>query len=533
MKKISPTSHQNVLLIQTDEWNARCLELMGHPNVRTPNLDYLAGQGALFREAYCQNPLCMPSRISMLSGQYPTTNREFGFSGLCDRRMSWMPAWFRENGYATGAFGKFHTASIGNDSFGFDVAAPTLGEDEELAQPAGFHYRSYCEANGVGWPTDQMHGHNPWGGFGASRVVPSSAKDEMTWTVKGACRSDVPVEHSLETWTTNRCLDFLRERAEAEDDKPFFAWLSYDRPHWPFNLPEPWFSRADPSSNVRHPGYDETDPHLPAYLLNHPAREETPGDDLDRVMAVHHTLLEWLDAEVGRVMEALRRTGLDQNTTIVFTSDHGDEAGYRQLFHKHFGCHTREVLAVPLIIRPAPALGAAAGTVCDDKVELVDLFPTLCAMNGLRTPEAVEGRSLWPGLSSGSFEYPDRAAFCEKYDARAIIWKDWILTESFVEAPSALINVADDPWGLRDRYCDPDAATVRLEMKRRLLAFLARRRFGPYADEDVAFCRSRLDGQSHLPGLCLDGIDGLTFFRAGATIREGEVDSFCALLRGC
>jgi arylsulfatase A-like enzyme len=449
---------------------------MGHPNVRTPSLDRLAAQGTLFTDAVCQNPICAPSRISMLSGQYVSANRQFGFNGFCDRRMPWLPLHCQRNGYATGAFGKYHTLACTPEHFGFDRATPSMGEDEDLARPAGDHYRAYCKRHGIPWPTDQMHCHDPWGS--PMPVRPSSDEPEQTYTVRGTCKSDVPVEHSLETWTTNRCVDFLRERARSDAD-------------------------------------------LPPYLVNHFSQTEVPDDQLNRVMAAHHTLLEWIESEIGQVMAVLEEMGLDRSTTIVFTSDHGAEAGYRGLFGKGYGCYSREIMAVPFIVRPAPDLGYASGARVDENVELVDVFPTACGIGGLDAPQGLDGRDLSPVLQGGEAD-ADRAVFCERYNSRAVIWRGWILTEATDGPAATLVNLNDDPWGLRDRYNDPEAAGVRIEMKRRLFAFLMQGMHGPYTDTDRGHCEDKLYGQHELLGFCIGDVDSTTSFRACGTIKRGN-----------
>ncbi|MBF0246210.1 MAG: sulfatase-like hydrolase/transferase, partial [Planctomycetes bacterium] len=153
----------NILLIQVDQMHASCLSLLGHPVVHTPNLDRLVHEGALFKNATANNPICMPSRVSMLSGQYCSTLQQYGFSGLCDARTPWVQGVLGKAGYRTGAFGKFHTLCIGQEQWGFDVAAPSMPEDNDLARPSGHHYMAYCQNHKVPWPTDQIHGHNPFG----------------------------------------------------------------------------------------------------------------------------------------------------------------------------------------------------------------------------------------------------------------------------------------------------------------------------------------------------------------------------------
>ena len=155
----------NVLFIEVDQLPWFCLSLAGSTNVQTPRLDGLARDGGVFfNNAACQSPCCMPSRLSTLSGRYVSSTKQFGFAGYCERGVDWIQNVFKTAGYATGAFGKMHALSVGIDTWGFDVSAPTLPEENDLARPADNSYRMYCRRQGIAWPTDQMHGHDPWGG---------------------------------------------------------------------------------------------------------------------------------------------------------------------------------------------------------------------------------------------------------------------------------------------------------------------------------------------------------------------------------
>ena len=171
----------NVLLIQVDQLPWFALSATGSPNVRTPHLDAMANQGGiLFDNATCQSPICLPSRLSMLAGRYVSSVKQFGFDGYCERGIDWMQTTFKRAGYTTGAFGKMHALSVGIDDWGFDVSAPTLGEDEDYAHPTGNKYRAYCASHGVKWPTDQMHGHDPFKGGQPAPVI-ACGQDKDDW----------------------------------------------------------------------------------------------------------------------------------------------------------------------------------------------------------------------------------------------------------------------------------------------------------------------------------------------------------------
>lgn len=494
----------NVLLIQVDQMHAGCLSTLGNPNVRTPNLDRLAGQGVHFTHAVCQNSICMPSRTSMLSGQYPSTNRQFGFSGRCRRDMPWLPLTFQSAGYRTAAYGKFHVTCIPEDRWGFDLAAPTLPEDEDLARPHGDHYRAYCQQQSVPWRTDQIHGHDLEDGERLP-VIPSSAKPEMHWFERMACKSDVPLEHSLETWTTNRFLDFLDQQARS--DEPFFAWLTYDRPHFPTTLPSPWFEHIRPDDIILPPLPSVDDmASWPRSMFELHARHTSiynVGEHSLRFMlATYFTLIEWLDAEIGRVLDRLRERGLDDRTTIAFCSDHGDLAGWLGAYDKASRCVTDAVTRVPLIIRPAPVLGATtAGRRIDAPVELVDLFPTLCGLAGVESPHEIEGHDLGPALRTGTPPPADRPVFCEEFNRRMIERDGWRLVFYLDnDAENALFDLGRDPNCYRNVYADPAHQPRRIALKRDLLQFLVERADGSPTEADITLIRRSLDpADDHFP----------------------------------
>lgn len=475
------------------------LSYLGCENVRTPNLDRLIGEGGmLFEKAVCQSPICLPSRISMLSGQYVSTNKQFGFTGLQDRRIPWLPELLRQHGYLTGASGKFHTASIGVDRWGFDFSAPTLPHDEDMAVPRTNTYRHYCRTHGVPWPTDQMHGHDP-GGAGAARSA--AADPNVHPAVQQSCKSDVPLEHGLERWTTNRMIEFLEQAAQG--DKPFFGYLTYDRPHHPQPPPPEWWDRRRPDE-LKLPPLPPAEaitrlPRLYLDMLIGAVSLPNLGEEGFRyLLASYFALIEGIDDEIGRVMETLERLGLAENTTVIFTADHGDEAGTRGLYLKGSGVASHSLTGVPLIVRPAPMYGASPTPERPEPVELVDLCPSILAMAGIEVPERVEGRDLsgvWRGASTPDL---DRAVFCEEWQQRMVRHHDWMLVfDGRADSECQLYDLADDPDQFWNRYEDTDATAVRVDLKRRLLGFLSQRLHGPFDESDIARLERGLDPDDH------------------------------------
>ena len=521
----------NIVLIQVDQMNANCLSFLGNENVHTPNLDSIVDHGVLFQNAYCQSPICMPSRASMLSGQYPSTNRVFGFEGLGDPRTPQLVSVLKQAGYRTGAFGKFHVHNIAPSQWEMDVAACTMPEDHALACPADNTYMHYCRSKQLPWPIDQMHCHIPpqyYDKTFASRINPGPDAHPSEWY-----RSAVSLENSLETWTTDRCLSFLKDC--CGNTEPFFIWLTYDRPHIPTTLPQPWFDRMCKRvvKLSQTPSVSEL-ASLPRWMIDRAFKHsqfsmESVGEERFRwLLASYFTLIEFIDSEIGRVMQELRTSNLADNTTVVFTSDHGDQAGYSNIFDKQCFSASEAITRVPLIIAAAPSLGPQqpAHSVAEP-VELVDLFPTLCSMNGLKIPERVEGRDLSDIILKAQSGDPDRPIFCEEYYRRVIVHHGYKLLFDETPGNEMLFNLNSDPNSFENVYNQPEYAEKRFDLKRRLLAFLCERIFGTYDSNDVERIERALDPKDPRLSLFTLAYDGdhtysLHYHRAAVLLSDGQ-----------
>ncbi|MAX24322.1 MAG: hypothetical protein CMJ19_07445 [Phycisphaeraceae bacterium] len=490
----------HVLLIQTDQWPAFALSMLGNPNVKTPHLDHLveSGQAVLFEQCVCQSPICLPSRVSMLSGQYPSTNQQFGFTGLTRRNLPWLPRHLQQHGIATGAFGKFHVACVGDDAFGFDRSCPMLPEEEDLAVPKDAHYRQYCEQHGIHWPTDQMHGNDH-----RNRIaLPSMAAqllENKHKLVRQSCMSDVPLEHSLERWTPDRALDFIREKAITGES--FFTWLSFTRPHHPQTVPAEWWDLRRPDELVleRMLTEEELDRHGPAMrqsLGKNSIRNMLGEVDFRYLLASYYTLIQGIDKEIGRVIEQLKALGIDEQTSIIFTADHGDEAGHHGLYLKHRDVCSTALTQVPLIIRPAQAICPKGPTHNRrlEPVQLVDLAPTICELFDCPGMDSPDGVSLKPALLDDASLDPHRSVFCEDIEGRMILHDQWMLAfYAHDDRHSQLYDLQADPGQYCNRYADEEMQDKRIDLKRQLIGFLSQCQYGTYTDADVAFVQRAMN----------------------------------------
>jgi len=437
----------NVLFVMDDQHNARCLGCYGNETVETPTVDRLASEGTRFDSAYCQNPICLPSRTCFLTGRYAHSTGVYGNYGELDADVLSLPHHLRGQGYETSAFGKLH---IPTDwpTHGFETRRTCDFADAEHHTDEN-HYYSYLER--VGYADEYDLGL-------ASSEYPHTA-----------FISNIPYEHCVEKWTADETLRWLRTR---DDDRPFFAWMTFQRPHPPYAPPPEYADRYDPEDvelPLQSDGEFASKPE--------PWRDRKESDlfrrsdetDIRQVVAYYYALITLIDEQVGRVVDHLRETGELDNTVVVFCSDHGDFAGEHGLVRKNVGI-SEAVHRVPFVWRWPE--GVEQGAVEDGLVETVDFFPTVCDLLDVPTPDPVQGRSLAETLS-GEGAVDREAVFCERGHLKTVRTERWKLTHYVGSDEGELYDMAADPWEHHNLFEDPDYRDVKVDLLERLLDFYA------------------------------------------------------------
>ena len=379
-----PAARKNVLFIVADDLNT-LLGCYGDPLAKTPNIDRLAARGVRFDRAYCGFPLCSPSRNSFLTGLHPNStgilansNATFLFRHMIPNHLS-LPQLFRRHGGFAARVGKlFHysvPSSIGtsghDDPDSWEIAVNPAGVDRLEEEPRIFTLMP-----------GQFGGTLSW--------YASPAPDEQ--------HTDGLIAHEAER---------LLERCAADRPRPFFVAIGFFRPHTPYVAPkDPWFDMHSAANMPVVTGVAEDQADLPAAALGSRKDEETKlTDDLRRqCRQAYSASISFLDAQVGRVVAALDRLGLAEETVIVFTSDHGYHMGEHGLWQKM--SLFEESCRVPLLI-VAPGLSRPGG-VAAAPVGHVDLYPTIaefCGLDpaaGLKGQCPLQGQSLVPLLADPS-----------------------------------------------------------------------------------------------------------------------------------
>ena len=351
------------------------LSCAGSAYVKTPHIDAIARDGVRFTQARCTTPLCMPSRTTYFSGRSARDNACFANRILLDRDDGHLLTRLRENGYTLALAGKNHAfkdaeleawdflelyAMHGKEAERFG-SAPRPGEEEVAA----WRQREI--------PFFEAAVHTP---------QPGSAEDDPTVA------------------QTSHAVHFLQEH---DSEHPFFLWLSFEAPHFPYVLPEPYFSRSQVDAM---PGLLDASlwKQGPQRLKMQRAGLEMDGmseDDVRRIQATYCAMIEMVDEQIGRVMTTLEQTGLAENTLVIFASDHGDFWGHRGLVGKSNAVY-EDLLRIPTIWR-GPQV--AKGQVSDAIVENTDFTPTLLELLALNPLPHSEGRSYAEVLRGNSAQH--------------------------------------------------------------------------------------------------------------------------------
>jgi len=389
----------NILWVMTDQHHADCLGFQGR-QVRTPNLDGLFAEGTSFDRAYCQNPICAPSRASYLSGQYQHTH---GMQGNNvhhhpNRNRDNVAALFRRSGYRTGLFGKAHLPGHWVES-GFERVRHTDLADADRGDPTTCHYFQHLMDHDLaGWYED-----------GTPR--PGHQGD-----LTGSHPAVLPYEHSIEHFTGEETLRFLTDGEAAGDERPFFIQMSFQRPHAPMNPAPEYFDLYDPA-DIELPAsaidwYERRFAGKPqwqqdrlrngcGYPLAHPDPMR-----LKIVLAAYYALITCIDHETAGSSRTWWRPG--NGTRPSWCS-----APITATLPATTACSTRTSgsTSVCTACRCSSRRRRPQATRRTGLVETIDLYPTFCELAGLATPACVEGTSLLPVARGASEGKPE--ALCE------------------------------------------------------------------------------------------------------------------------
>ncbi|MGI5899516.1 MAG: sulfatase-like hydrolase/transferase [Christensenellales bacterium] len=437
------TGKPNLLFIFTDEQAAKTMGSYGNSQISTPNMDRLAAQSQLFENAYVTQPVCTPSRSTILTGLYPHTN------GCTKNNISLRPdtKCFPEladfTGYTTGYFGKWH---LGDEVFaqhGFehwrsieDIYA--LQYSPERDKSAVSSYSHYLAEQGYEPDTVNAHGAKCF-----SRTFAAGLTEE----------------HGKPAYLAGETARFLKENK----DEPFALFVNFLEPHMPFTGPrdEQYDYREIPLPESFEEGRYNTENSRLVQMRKRFFKHGQDGmplkteEDWKRLIARYWGLISQVDSALGKILDALEENGLDENTIVVYTSDHGDMMGAHRVLTK--GMMNEEAVKVPLLLRfPGIAHRRIA-----QPISQVDLAPTLLEAMGKEVPGFLQGESWMPALS-GECEPEGRSVFIQwnpmhtsedealEDPVRTVITADgWKYNQSWI-GESELFYLPDDPGEMKN-----------------------------------------------------------------------------------
>jgi choline-sulfatase len=462
----------NQLVIMSDEHARTALGCYGHPIVKTPNLDRLAARGTRFENAYCNSPLCVPSRGSMHTGRpvhvVRTWDNAHPYLGDI---ASWQHQ-LRAAGRTVVSVGKLHFRREEDDTgFSRQIVPMHLPDGE-----------------------GQVHGllRDP---------LPPPRKGSRLATEIGA--GDTSYQ-KYDRQITAEAQRWLKEEAPQDPGKPWTLFVSFVCPHPPYKAPQEFYDLYG-AADVATPkgqtldGRDGPHPWLDAMIKSRNDDEFFTPETRRIAIRSYYALCSFMDANVGAVLNALEQSGQSENTRIIYTSDHGEALGSRHMWGKLY--LYEESISIPLIVAGP---GIAPGRVSQTPASLLDLYPTILETSGLQSDLAgpgPHGASLWEILSQP--DNPERPVFCEYHGASSVSG-GFVLREGrfkliyYVGFQPELFDLEADPEELADLAGKPEFAGVKERLQQRLFSLVDPEAIDRIAKADQADAIERLGGRDAL-----------------------------------
>lgn len=388
LAKKTASPKMNVLFIASDDLRSHVIGCYGHKIVKTPNIDRLAGWGVRFDHAYCQYPLCGPSRNSLLSGLRPDSSKVITNGPVISETVPGhvtLPQLFRQNGWKSVRYGKMYHMGVPG-GVGQSLNDHPASWDVAISPPGK-------ELTTVG----ERKSLTPGIADGVAMNYVSFKGDGRSGDVQQADRG-----------VADNAIEFLR----TQGDRPFFLATGFVRPHVPFVAPDRFFDlySLDQMPLAQNPADDLKDIPGASFRIQPNVNHDMKMSERDKreALRAYYAAISYMDSMVGEVLDALERAKLRQRTAIVFWSDHGWHLGEHLRWQKN--SLFEESARVPLIVT-APgrkARGKGSGAL----VELVDLYPTLAGLAGLTPTPTLEGQSMAPLLDDPGRKWK-KAAFTQ------------------------------------------------------------------------------------------------------------------------
>ncbi len=373
----------NVLFIIADDLTATAVSSYENKASKTPNIDKLANEGIRYSKAYCQYPVCGPSRASFMSGYYPNATTTFGYvsgrENIGPNRQTWSQL-FKDNGYYTARVSKIYHMGVP-----IDIETGSNGQDDEAS-----------------W-SERFNSQGPeWKAVGQAELVQGNPDGKIE-RKGGNVMTIVKAEGDDLIHSDGKTAQKAIELIKKHKNEPFFLAVGFVRPHVPFVAPKEYFEPY-PFGNIIMPEKVKGDwDDIPKRGINYvtSVNGQMSLEQEKKAVAAYYASVAYMDKQVGKVLNALKEEGLEDNTIVIFTSDHGFHLGEHRFWMK-VSLH-EESVRVPMIIK-VPGKKPA---ICNSFVELIDLYPTIAELASLKTPKNLQGKSLTKTMNDPTFKVRD------------------------------------------------------------------------------------------------------------------------------
>lgn len=453
----------NVLFILSDQHNAKVLGHAGHLDAKTPHLDRLAAEGVRFDAAVTQNPICTPSRVSWLSGQYCHNHGYYGLSGANPGGLPTVLGHFRRHGYLTAAMGKIHCPEYwvedDSDTFLETCKGCSVGGSPE--------YDRYLEDKGLATKEDHIGLQE----FGRRGVQSCDGRP-----------SNLDFEDSMEGWSVAHAIEHM-ERA-AKGGQPFFVHVSLPKPHQCYTPSRRFWDLYDERSLHLPPNLSYPMEGKAPHLVQAAEQWRTSGWQLFEPrtfeagsLRKYHGYLgsvSHVDHAAGELLHWLDEHDLRRDTIVVYSADHGDYACEHGIMEKAPGICSDAITRIPMIWSWPGRL--PAGKKRGEVVEAVDFANTVSALAGLEAMPTADGKDISPILQGEGRELHEigltefawsKSARRGKY--RLVYYPREMFAAEYPGGFGELYDLEADPWEMRNLYFDPARRDVVLELERALL----------------------------------------------------------------
>lgn len=423
-----PVSRPNFLLIITDQHRADHVGAYGNTLVRTPHIDTLAQHGWRANNMHVATPICMPNRASLMTGRYPSVHGARHNGIPLSLRSATFVNTLREAGYSTRQIGKIHLQNMTDippswpvnpaDRLTSEARTPETGrydqekrrlwlsrDDYELDLP----YYGFEHVDLVDDHSDDVHGHYRYwlrknhpeveALIGPDNAIP--APDYVLTHIRQAWRTRVPEELYPSAYIADRTVEELEHYARS--DQPFFMQCSFPDPHHPFTPPGRFWDMYQPEDMPLPASFntEKVPPHVRwlyekrddgSAVRHTPAIFACTAREAQEALALNYGSIANIDHQIGKILGSLTRLGLDDNTIVIFTSDHGDYLGDHQLMLKG-PIHYRGLTRVPFIWRD-PAMPTPQGTVSEAPFSTIDVASTILKRAGVAGYNGMQGQNM-------------------------------------------------------------------------------------------------------------------------------------------